>query len=112
MTYIVNEKCIKCKYMDCVEVARSTASTKARTCWSFIPMNASIAASASPNARSMPSSRTPSPGLEQWLPLNAEYATKWPNITIKRERPADAKEFEDVPDKFAKYFSPNPGNGD
>jgi hypothetical protein len=28
------------------------------------------------------------------------------------ETPPDADAFVDVPDKFAKYFSPNPGEGD
>jgi ferredoxin len=36
----------------------------------------------------------------------------WPNITIKREPPADAKEFDGVPGKFEQYFSPNSGQGD
>ena len=30
----------------------------------------------------------------------------------KKEAPPDAKEWEDVPDKLAKYFSPYPGKGD
>ena len=51
------------------------------------------------------------PGLEKWLELNAEYAKTWPNITVKREPPADAKEWDGVPDKFKKFFSPKPGNG-
>jgi ferredoxin len=52
------------------------------------------------------------PGLEKWLKLNAEYASKWPNITTRKDAPADAKEFEGVADKFDKYFSPAPGEGD
>jgi hypothetical protein len=52
------------------------------------------------------------PGLEKWLEINAEYAVKWPNITAKKEPPPDAKEFEGVPGKFEKYFSPEPGEGD
>jgi ferredoxin len=31
-------------------------------------------------------------GLEKWLELNA-----WPNITVKRDAPADAKDWEGVP---------------
>ena len=27
------------------------------------------------------------PGLERWLTLNAEYASIWPNITVKRDLP-------------------------
>ena len=36
---------------------------------------------------------------------------KWPNITEYKEPPADAKEFDGKPDKFEKYFSPEPGSG-
>ena len=51
------------------------------------------------------------PGLEKWLEINAKYAQVWPNITIKREPPPDAKDWEGKPDK-ADLFSPNPGTGD
>jgi Domain of unknown function (DUF3470)/Domain of unknown function DUF488 len=50
--------------------------------------------------------------VESWLKLNADYALVWPNITIKREPPADAKEFDGVPGKFERYFSPNSGQRD
>jgi len=50
------------------------------------------------------------PGLEKWLSINTEYAKLWPNITLKKEPPADAKEWEGVPDK-GRYFSTNPGDG-
>jgi ferredoxin len=48
---------------------------------------------------------------EAWLELNREYAQVWPNITRKKESPPDADAFKDVPDKFAKFFSPQPGSG-
>ena len=31
------------------------------------------------------------PGLEKWLEVNAEYAKMWPNITTKKEPPADSQ---------------------
>ena len=49
------------------------------------------------------------PGLEKWLEINAKYAQVWPNITIKREPPPDAKDWEGKPDK-AELFSPTPGS--
>jgi ferredoxin len=52
------------------------------------------------------------PDLENWLKLNADYASVWPNITIKREPPADAKIFDGVPAKYDQYFSPKSGQGD
>jgi ferredoxin len=52
------------------------------------------------------------PGLEKWLELNRQYSAVWPNITRKKPAPPDADAFVGVPDKFAKYFSSNPGEGD
>ncbi len=52
------------------------------------------------------------PGLEKWLDLNRQHSAVWPNITRKKPAPPDADAFVNVPDKFDKYFSPNPGEGD
>jgi hypothetical protein len=52
------------------------------------------------------------PGLERWLELNREYALRWPNITGKKDMPADARAYWDETGKFDKYFSPKPGAGD
>jgi ferredoxin len=46
------------------------------------------------------------------LRVNTEYAKLWPNITTKKEGPADGKEFDGRPGKFAEFFSPKPGEGD
>ena len=51
------------------------------------------------------------PGLENWLKLNAEYASVWPNFATKRPEPADAKVSDGVAGKL-QYFSPSPGQGD
>jgi ferredoxin len=34
---------------------------------------------------------------------------EWPNITRKKPYPADADQWKDVPDKYDKYFTPDPG---
>ena len=50
--------------------------------------------------------------LHSWLKLNADYGSIWPHIAVKRESPADAKEFDGVPNKLEQFFLPNPGQGD
>jgi ferredoxin len=52
------------------------------------------------------------PGLEKLLSLNAKFAKAWPNITVKKDPPADAKAWEGVPGKLEQHFSPDPGTGD
>ena len=39
-------------------------------------------------------------GQQSFLKLNAELAKKWPVISEKKEAPADAKQWEGVPDKL------------
>jgi ferredoxin len=51
-------------------------------------------------------------GQEKWLEVNAKFSAEWPNITRKRESPPDADEHKGEPDKYDKYFSAEPGQGD
>ncbi len=78
MTYIVNEKCIKCKLMDCVEVCPVDA-IKADT----------------------------EPGSEKWLEINKKYSEIWPNISEKKDPPADHEKFKNEQNKYEKYFKEN-----
>jgi ferredoxin len=50
--------------------------------------------------------------MEKWVELNAKYAAEWPNITVKKQAPADAKNWEGAANKFAEHFSAGPGAGD
>ena len=51
-------------------------------------------------------------GLEKWLEVNSKFSAEWPNITVKKDSPADADEYKGVEGKFEKFFSPEPGEGD
>ena len=112
MTYVVTEKCIRCKFMDCVEVCPVDCFYEGDNMLVIHPDECIDCGVCEPECPVDAIKPDTEPGLEQWLTVNAEYADKWPNITIKREPPADASEFENVPDKFAKHFSPEPGEGD
>ena len=112
MTYIVNENCIKCKFTDCVEVCPVDCFYEGENMLVIHPDECIDCGVCEPECPVDAIKPDTEPGLEKWLALNAEYAPKWPNITVKREPPPDAKEFEGVPDKLEKYFSPEPGEGD
>lgn len=48
-----------------------------------------------------------------WLDINNQYSTgPWPNITLKKSPPPDAKNWENVENKFELYFSDKAGSGD
>ena len=112
LTFIVTDNCIKCKYMDCVEVCPVDCFYEGENMLVIHPdecIDCGVCEPECPAEAIVPDTK---PGLENWLKLNADYALVWPNITIKREAPADAKEFDGVPGKLERYFSPNSGQGD
>ena len=112
MIYIVNDECIKCKYMDCVEVCPVDCFYEGENMLVIHPdecIDCGVCVPECPVEAIWPDTE---PGIEKWLAINAEFARVWPNITVKREPPPDAKEWESVPGKYEKYFSPKPGDSD
>jgi ferredoxin len=112
MTYVVIDNCIKCKYMDCIEVCPVDCFYEGENMLVIHPDECIDCGVCEPECPADAIKPDTEPGLEKWLQVNTEYADKWPNITAKKEPPADGKEFDGVPDKFDKYFSPEPGEGD
>jgi ferredoxin len=111
LTYVVNESCIKCKLMDCVEVCPVDCFYEGENMLVIHPDECIDCGVCEPECPVDAIKADTEPGLDKWLSLNAEYAKIWPNITVKKTAPPDCKEWEGKPDKL-QYFSPNPGAGD
>ena len=112
MTYVVTEACIKCKYMDCVEVCPVDCFYEGDNMLVINPsecIDCGVCEPECPAEAILPDTEN---GLEKWLELNNTYSAQWPNITTKGEQPADADEFKGVENKFEQYFSAEPGKGD
>jgi ferredoxin len=112
MTYVVTENCIKCKYMDCVEVCPVDCFYEGANMLVIHPDECIDCGVCEPECPAEAIKPDTEPDLEKWLALNAEYAQNWPNVTIKRDPPPDAKEWDGKPGKFEAFFSPDPGQGD
>ena len=110
MTYIVMDPCIKCKFMDCVEVCPVDCFYEGENFLVINPEECIDCGVCEPECPVEAIKADTEPGLERWLTLNAEYAKKWPNITQKGTPPPDAKEFDQTPGKF-ELFSDKPGSG-
>ena len=104
MTYIVNENCIKCKYMDCVEVCPVDCFYEGENMLVIHPDECIDCGVCEPECPVEAIKPDTEPGLDKWLPLNAEYAKTWPNITQKKDAPADAKELEGVAGQVRQVF--------
>jgi ferredoxin len=111
MTYVVVENCIKCKYMDCVEVCPVDCFYEGENMLVIHPDECIDCGVCEPECPAEAIKPDTEPDLEVWLGLNAEYAQLWPNVTVKRDALPEAKAFDGRPDKL-ELFSKNPGQGD
>jgi len=83
LTYIVNESCIRCKLMDCVEVCPVDCFYEGENMLVIHPdecIDCGVCEPECPVEAIKPDTEA---GAEKWLTLNADYAKIWPNITKK-----------------------------
>ena len=112
MTYVVTEACIRCKYMDCVEVCPVDCFYEGENMLVIHPdecIDCGVCEPECPPEAIVPDT---DPQAEAWLELNRAQSETWPNITRKGEAPADAEEYRGVQGKYEKFYSANPGNTD
>jgi ferredoxin len=112
MTFVVTDACIRCKYMDCVEVCPTGAFHEGANMLVINPIECIDCNLCTPECPADAIHPDIEAGLEQWIALNARYAAEWPNVTGRKDAPADADAFKGTGGKFERYFSPEPGEGD
>lgn len=101
MTYVVTESCIRCKFMDCVEVCPVDCFREGENflvidpeecidcnlCVDHCPVDAIYAEDDVPNDQT------------EFIELNAKLAKNWPLIDHKKTPPADAETWADQKNK-------------
>jgi ferredoxin len=101
MTFLVTEKCVKCKYTDCVEVCpvdcfyegpnflaiNPDECIDCGVCVPECPVDAIVADQDIKDS-------------EFWTELNKDLSAKWPNITRKKNPLPDADLWADKQDKL------------
>lgn len=108
MTYVVNEKCVKCKYTDCIEVCPVNCFYEGENMLVINPeecIHCGVCEPECPVKAIEPESEK----NVKWLEINKKYSEKWPNITKWKNPPKDADSYANQENKFEKYFSPKPG---
>ena len=85
MTYIVTDNCIKCKYTDCVEVCPVDCFYEGENMLVIHPDECIDCGVCEPECPADAIKPDTEAGLDKWLKLNADYAVKWPNITVKKD---------------------------
>ena len=111
MAYVVNEACIKCKYMDCVEVCPVDCFYEGEVMLVINPDECIDCGVCEPECPAEAIHPDTDEASEKWADLNRQYSESWPNITRKGEVAADADDYKAMGDKYDKFFSANPGKG-
>lgn len=112
MTYVVTENCIRCKYMDCVNVCPVNCFYEGENMLVIHPeecIDCGVCVNECPANAILPDTE---PFAKPWLAHNARYSVIWPNISTSKPPPSDAAAFDGLPNKFRDYFSDKPGSGD
>ena len=111
MTYLVIDSCIRCKYMDCVEVCPVDCFYEGENMLVIHPdecIDCGVCEPECPVDAIVPDTEDDN---GKWLAINTDFAEKWPNITLKGVPPADADDFKDTKEKYEQHFSDKPGEG-
>ena len=112
MPYVVTDSCIKCKYTDCVEVCPVDCFYEGENMLVIHPDECIDCGVCEPECPAEAIVDDTHEKADKFLEMNRDYSEQWPNITRKKDAPADADKFKDEDGKFEKYFSPTPGEGD
>jgi ferredoxin len=107
MTYIVNENCIKCKLMDCVDVCPVDCFYEGQNMLVIKPdecIDCGVCEPECPIDAIVPDTTS---GNEKWLEINTKYSEIWPNINAKKDPPIDHEKYKNEENKFEKYFKEN-----
>ncbi len=105
MTYVVNDKCIKCKLMDCVEVCPVDCFYEGENMLVINPEECLDYGVCEPECP-IEAITTEDVATQLMKDVNKEYSNIWPNITENKESPFGDK-LKDEPNKYEKYFKEN-----
>ena len=102
MTFVVTEQCIKCKYTDCVEVCPVDCFHEGPNFLVIDPDECIDCTLCEPECpvEAILSEDDLTDDQQQYLALNADLSREWPVITEKKDAPADADDWQNVPDKL------------
>lgn len=111
MAYVVTDACVRCKYTDCVEVCPVDCFYEGENMLVISPDECIDCGVCEPECP-VEAIKVESDADPKWLEINGKYAEIWPNITLKKDAAPDADAMAEEEDKFDRFFSEAPGEGD
>ena len=103
MTYLVNDKCIRCKHTDCVEICPVDCFYEGPSMLVINPDECIDCGVCVPECPVDAIIEDTEDIDNKWYKLNEEYSNKWSNITKKKDPLPDAEKYKDEENKLEKY---------
>ena len=103
MTYVVTEKCIKCKYTTCVEVCPVDCFYEGELMVAIDPdecIDCGVCVEECPIDAIVEERED----LVDWIETTRSFVSVWPSITKKKEPLENASHFQDEEGKYEKYM--------
>ena len=111
MTYIVNDKCIKCKLMDCVEVCPVDCFYEGENMLVIHPDECIDCGVCEPECPVEAITPDTDDTAKDWTEINKKFSETWPNIAEKKQSFTKEEQDKWAKDKNKKqYFSEKGGN--
>ncbi len=105
MTFLVTERCIRCKYTDCVEVCPVDCFYEGPNMLVIHPeecIDCGLCVPECPVEAIYAEDDLPEK-YKNFLALNKKLAKKWPNITRRKAPPVDVELWKDKEDKLQHF---------
>ena len=102
MTFVVTEDCIRCKYTDCVEVCPVDCFHEGPNFLVIDPdecIDCTLCEPECPVDAILSEDDLPEED-RHYLALNAELSLEWPVLTVKKDAPPDADDWQGKPGKL------------
>ncbi len=102
MAFVVTEKCIRCKYTDCVEVCPVDCFYEGPNMLAINPDECIDCALCEPECpvEAIIAEDDLAPEQQGLVELNRELASQWPVITNQKQPPSDADDWQQTADKM------------
>jgi ferredoxin len=111
MTYVVSDACVRCKFMDCVDVCPVECFHEGENMLVIDPEGCIDCGVCVPECPASAILSDSDASAGKWVEVNKAYSQKWPIITQKASVPEDADAFIGVEGKFETFFSSKAGTG-
>ena len=104
MTYVVNDKCVKCKHTSCVEVCPVDCFYEGENMLVINPDECIDCGVCEPECPVDAIEPDTNEGAKDWVNFNKKYSELWPVITKRKDPLPDHELHTNEPDKINKYF--------